>query len=82
MRETSYDVADFSCQEYFKFDQPWAWLQSAAMVGGMAVIGGAANLVTTTSLAKSNYLCYNKIDACGYGGIGRRARFRFWFRKK
>jgi short subunit dehydrogenase-like uncharacterized protein len=26
---------DFSYQEYFKFDPPWKWLQSAAMVGGM-----------------------------------------------
>ncbi|MCY7337202.1 MAG: saccharopine dehydrogenase NADP-binding domain-containing protein [Chamaesiphon sp.] len=32
---------DFSYQEYFKFDPPWAWLQSAAMVGSMAVIAGA-----------------------------------------
>ncbi len=32
---------DFSYQEYLKFDPPWAWFQSAAMVGSMALIAGA-----------------------------------------
>ncbi|WP_310411256.1 saccharopine dehydrogenase NADP-binding domain-containing protein [Chamaesiphon sp. OTE_8_metabat_110] len=44
---------DFSYQEYFKFDPPWAWLQSAAMVGGMAVIGGAIAIPTLRSLLES-----------------------------
>jgi short subunit dehydrogenase-like uncharacterized protein len=35
------DGMDFSYQEYLKFDPPWAWLQSAGMVGGLAVIAGA-----------------------------------------
>ncbi len=33
--------ADFCYQEYFKFDPPWAWLQSAGMVASLAVIAGA-----------------------------------------
>lgn len=41
---------DFSYQEYFKFDPPWAWLQSTAMVGGMAVIGGAIAIPPLRSL--------------------------------
>jgi short subunit dehydrogenase-like uncharacterized protein len=45
--------ADFSYQEYFKFDPPWAWLQSAAMVGGMAVIGGAIAIPPLRSLLES-----------------------------
>ena len=44
---------DFSYQEYFKFDPPWAWLQSAAMVGGMAVIGGAIAIPPLRSLLES-----------------------------
>jgi short subunit dehydrogenase-like uncharacterized protein len=31
----------FSYQEYLKFDPPWAWLQSAGMVAGLAVVAGA-----------------------------------------
>jgi short subunit dehydrogenase-like uncharacterized protein len=34
------DGKDFSYQEYLKFDPPWAWFQSAAMVGSMALIAG------------------------------------------
>jgi short subunit dehydrogenase-like uncharacterized protein len=45
--------ADFSYQEYFKFDPPWAWLQSAAMVGGMAVIGGAIAIPPLRQLLES-----------------------------
>ena len=44
---------DFSYQEYFKFDPPLAWLQSAAMVGGMAVIGGAIAILPLRSLLES-----------------------------
>jgi short subunit dehydrogenase-like uncharacterized protein len=44
---------DFSYQEYFKFDPPLAWLQSAAMVGGMAVIGGAIAIPPLRSLLES-----------------------------
>jgi short subunit dehydrogenase-like uncharacterized protein len=44
---------DFSYQEYFKFDPPWAWLQSAAMVGGMAVIGGAIAIPPLRQLLES-----------------------------
>jgi short subunit dehydrogenase-like uncharacterized protein len=32
--------ADFCYQEYFKFDPPWAWLQSAGMVASFALIAG------------------------------------------
>jgi short subunit dehydrogenase-like uncharacterized protein len=32
---------DFSYQEYSKFDPPWAWFQSVAMVGSLALIAGA-----------------------------------------
>jgi short subunit dehydrogenase-like uncharacterized protein len=31
----------FRYQEHLKFDEPWAWLQSAGMVAGLAVVGGA-----------------------------------------
>ncbi|WP_295620603.1 saccharopine dehydrogenase NADP-binding domain-containing protein [Chamaesiphon sp. GL140_3_metabinner_50] len=44
---------DFSYQEYFKFNPPWAWLQSTAMVGGMAVIGGAIAIPPLRSLLES-----------------------------
>jgi short subunit dehydrogenase-like uncharacterized protein len=30
----------FSYQEYLKFDAPWAWLQSAGMVAGLALVAG------------------------------------------
>lgn len=32
---------DFSYQEYLKFDPPWAWLQSAGMMAGLALVAGA-----------------------------------------
>jgi short subunit dehydrogenase-like uncharacterized protein len=35
------DGIDFNYQEYLKFDPPWAWLQSAGMVAGLAVVAGA-----------------------------------------
>jgi short subunit dehydrogenase-like uncharacterized protein len=44
---------DFSYQEYFKFDPPLAWLQSAAMVGGMAAIAGAIAIPPLRSLMES-----------------------------
>ena len=47
-----YDT-DFSYQEYFKFNPPWAWLQSAAMVGGMALIGGAIAIPPLRHLLES-----------------------------
>ena len=45
--------ADFSYQEYFKFDPPCAWLQSTAMVGGMALIGGAIAVPPLRQLLES-----------------------------
>ena len=44
---------EFGYQEYLKFDPPGAWLQSAAMVGGMAVIAGAIALPPLRSLLES-----------------------------
>ena len=44
---------DFSYQEYFKFDPPLAWLQSAAMVGGMALVGGAIAIPPLRHLLES-----------------------------
>lgn len=44
---------NFSYQEYFKFDQPWAWLQSTAMVGALAVIGGAIAIQPLRQLLES-----------------------------
>ncbi len=43
----------FSYQEYFKFDPPLAWLQSTAMVGGMALIGGAIAIPPLRQLLES-----------------------------
>ncbi|PSB55776.1 saccharopine dehydrogenase family protein [Chamaesiphon polymorphus] len=44
---------DFSYQEYCKFNPPLAWLQSAAMVGGMAIIGGAIAIPPLRHLIES-----------------------------
>ncbi len=40
LQQESYG-ADFCYQEYFKFDPPWGWWQSAGMVASLAVIAGA-----------------------------------------
>jgi short subunit dehydrogenase-like uncharacterized protein len=44
---------DFSYQEYFKFDPPWAWLQSTTMVGAMAAIGVAITIPPLRHLLES-----------------------------
>jgi short subunit dehydrogenase-like uncharacterized protein len=44
--------ADFCYQEYLKFDPPWAWLQSAVMVAGLALIAGAIQVPPLRTLLR------------------------------
>jgi hypothetical protein len=44
---------DFSYQEYLKFDPPWGCLQSAGMVGSLALIGGAIQVPPLRRLLES-----------------------------
>jgi short subunit dehydrogenase-like uncharacterized protein len=78
---------DFSYQEYFKFDPPLAWLQSAAMVGSMAVIGGAIAISPLRHLLESIILQVGsgpteqtmnegwfRCELLGWGSQGQRVR--------
>lgn len=42
---------DFTYQEYLKFDEPLAWLKAVGMTAGMAVLGGATQVLPVEQLS-------------------------------
>jgi short subunit dehydrogenase-like uncharacterized protein len=64
---------DFSYQEYFKCDPPLAWLQSTAIVAGMAAIGGAI------AIPPLRHLLESMIPQVG-SGPSERTMDEGWFR--